>query len=355
MLKSQMFFRRIDAVNYLEYFLVSAIAAVLIIRLFLELTGYPQVGGDTLHIAHMLWGGLFMLVALILLFSFIGRVIENISAIIGGIGFGTFIDEIGKFITQDNDYFFQPSVALIYLVFILIYLVIRAIHRNSEYSAQEYLLNALREIEELAINDLDADEKKRAIDYLDRSGYQAPLADSMKKVLLETTVRSIPPDNLYQKTKVYIRSAYQNIAVLPAFKYAIIAFFLFQFITQFSFIVILIFFKGAGWEKILNLQVFQDIIDKSGRLSFVEGAEILSASISGIFTFLGIWLLPKSRIRAYRMFERSILISIFVTQVFVFYKEQFGALVGLILNIFILLGVQFMISREHKTNPPVKS
>jgi len=355
MLKNRIFFRRIDAVNYLEYFLVSAISAVLVIRLFLELTGYPQIGGDTLHIAHMLWGGLLMLISLFLLLSFIGRAIENISSIIGGIGFGTFIDEIGKFITQDNDYFFQPSVALIYLVFILIYLVIRAIHRRSEYSSQEYLLNALREIEELAINDLDTEEKKRAVDYLEKSGYQAPLAESIKKVLMETEDRSIPPDNLYQKTKAYIQSVYQKIAALPAFTYAIIAFFLFQFITQFLFIIILIFFKGMGWEKIVNLQIFQDVINKSGRLSFVEGAEILSAFVSGIFTFLGIWLIPKSRIKAYRMFERSILISIFVTQVFVFYKEQFGALVGLILNIIILLGVQFMISRESKTKPPINS
>ena len=132
-----MVFRRISAANYIEYFLVSAISAVLLIRLFLELTGYPQVGGDSLHIAHMLWGGLLMLVSIIFLLSFMGRAVENISAIIGGIGFGTFIDEIGKFLTKDNDYFFQPSVALMYLIFITIYLVARAFQRRSEYSPRE--------------------------------------------------------------------------------------------------------------------------------------------------------------------------------------------------------------------------
>ena len=46
--------RNADADNLLERFLVAAAAAVLGIRLYLEATGYPQVGGRVLHIAHML-------------------------------------------------------------------------------------------------------------------------------------------------------------------------------------------------------------------------------------------------------------------------------------------------------------
>ena len=347
MLNNRIFFRRIGAVHFLEHFLVSAISAVLVIRLFLEITGYPQIGGDTLHIAHMLWGGLLMLISIFLLLSLIGRKIENFSAIIGGIGFGTFIDEIGKFITQDNNYFYQPSVALIYLIFILIFLIIRVLNRRSEYSSQEYLLNGLREIEELAINDMDIEEKKRALDFLEKSGYQAPLAENLKIVLLNADDPSTPRENLYRKIKIYFETTYQKIATLPVFSYIIIAFFFFQFITQFLFVILLIFFRGMGWEKIVTLQFFQDFLNKSSKLSFIESAELLSTFISGIFTSLGMWLLPKSRVRAYRMFERSILISIFITQVFIFYKEQFGALVGLVFNIFILLGLQFMMRREN--------
>jgi hypothetical protein len=55
--------RHIDAGEFFEDFLISAVAAILTIRVFLHLTGYPIVGGGTLHIAHMLWGGLLMALA----------------------------------------------------------------------------------------------------------------------------------------------------------------------------------------------------------------------------------------------------------------------------------------------------
>ena len=44
--------------------LVSFASTVIITRLFLELTGYPQLGNSELHIAHVLWGGLFLFIYL---------------------------------------------------------------------------------------------------------------------------------------------------------------------------------------------------------------------------------------------------------------------------------------------------
>ena len=41
-------------------------------QLFLALTGYPQIGNSTFHIAHALWGGLFLLAA-----GIIALVVQN--------------------------------------------------------------------------------------------------------------------------------------------------------------------------------------------------------------------------------------------------------------------------------------
>nr|MCU0478735.1 hypothetical protein [Chloroflexota bacterium] len=46
--------------------IVSFTIAVVGTRWFLQATGYPQVGGGELHIAHMLWGGLLLVVAALL-------------------------------------------------------------------------------------------------------------------------------------------------------------------------------------------------------------------------------------------------------------------------------------------------
>jgi hypothetical protein len=114
----------------------------------------------------MLWGGLLMAIALLLCLSFLGNRTRLWGALIGGVGFGFFIDEIGKFITRDNNYFYQPSVALIYITFVLIYLAFRDLQLRRVISREEYLVNALNDFEEAIINDLQPEERDRARRYL---------------------------------------------------------------------------------------------------------------------------------------------------------------------------------------------
>src|SRR5215211_2455127 len=77
-------------------------------------------------------------VASILGLAFLGKKVQRIAAIVGGIGFGLFIDELGKFITSDNDYFYQPTIAIIYAVFIVIFMANHAIQRRRAFSQTEY-------------------------------------------------------------------------------------------------------------------------------------------------------------------------------------------------------------------------
>ena len=102
----------------LENFFVSAVLAVFAVRIYLFLTGYPQLGNEEVHIAHMLWGGMLMVTALITLLVFLSKEVRHLGSIVAGIGFGVFIDELGKVITSDNNYFFQPAIALIYIIFV---------------------------------------------------------------------------------------------------------------------------------------------------------------------------------------------------------------------------------------------
>src|SRR2546430_3149643 len=115
------FIRNLRAGELLERFLVSAVAALLAVRFFLGLTGFPRLGGGGLHIAHMLWGGGLMIAALLVLLGYLGQRVRRAAAVVAGIGFGLFIDELGKFITSDNNYFFRPAIALIYVIFVFMF------------------------------------------------------------------------------------------------------------------------------------------------------------------------------------------------------------------------------------------
>ena len=53
---------RDEAETYVLLSLVAFGPTVVLVRLVLELSGYPQVGSSTLHIAYLLWGGLFLFV-----------------------------------------------------------------------------------------------------------------------------------------------------------------------------------------------------------------------------------------------------------------------------------------------------
>lgn len=130
------------ASSHLAGFVVAAVVTVLLTRALLAAIGYPQIGAGGLHVAHVLWGGLLMALAFVLLLSFAGPVARPAGALVGGVGFGLFVDEVGKFVTADNNYFYEPTAALIYLVLVALVLVAEALHGRAPHEPREYLAGA---------------------------------------------------------------------------------------------------------------------------------------------------------------------------------------------------------------------
>ena len=147
-----------------EYLLISLVAfgvTVVFFRAFLHLTGYPQLGNDVLHIAHALWGGLLLFIAVLLPLILNNRWAIKTSALLSGIGIGLFIDEVGKFITQTNDYFFPPALSLIYGFFILNVFVYLYFRRPRQEDPRKAMYHAFEGLQEALDGDLDTEEAAR--------------------------------------------------------------------------------------------------------------------------------------------------------------------------------------------------
>ena len=125
-----------------EAFVLIAIATILTTRLYLELTGYPQVGGGNLHIAHALWGGALMMLALLTGWLLIGAGARVPAVVMGGIGFGLFLDEVGKFVTKNNDYFYGPAAEIMYILVVVILVGARVLRDFRPLTARECLASA---------------------------------------------------------------------------------------------------------------------------------------------------------------------------------------------------------------------
>ena len=201
--------RDINGGHYAVLFLISAVSTILLVRAFLAATGYPQVGGKSqLHIAHMLWGGLLMLIALALTFMLWSDVWKTFNAVIGGIGFGLFIDELGKFITKDNDYFFSPTIAILYMIFVLFFILSRLVSRTKTFSPFEIRMNALTALERMAIGRLGPDERDQALRVLATVPCGAPSASMVD------TIVPLTPD--VTAVRLFFLSPTQRTMVLPS-------------------------------------------------------------------------------------------------------------------------------------------
>jgi hypothetical protein len=153
--------RRDQAESYLLTSLVAFAVTVIATRVYLELAGYPQIGNSVLHIAHALWGGLFLFVAVLLPLALANRWALQASAVLGGMGIGLFIDEVGKFITQTNDYFFPPALSIIYGFFLLTVFVYLYFRRSQRPDPRQAMYHALEGLQDALDGDLDTAEAAR--------------------------------------------------------------------------------------------------------------------------------------------------------------------------------------------------
>lgn len=329
--------RNVEADDLLETLLVSAISSIFLIRFFLYITGYWQLGGGIFHIAHVLWGGIFMLVGLVILLTFLGKRVRVLGAVIGGVGFGFFIDELGKFITKDNNYFYEPTVSLLYLLFLILFFIFRSFSKR-QLSRKEYLMNALSFLEDVINNDMDSEEQEKFNQFIKHADTTHHLTKTLKSISnqIELVEKREPSklNKLYQSLSAKYEQTLRSDLFL-------------------KLVLVAVVIKGVHGLLSLMLILFGSfdpqrlfLFISLTKSEFASIGFLISTSISILLVIVGIIGYRFSRIQSYRLFKYSVLVSILVTQFFSFYIDQFSAVFNLIFNLLLLFGLNELISRN---------
>lgn len=334
-----LFYRNIYARDLLEMFLISAVSSLLLVRFYLHVAGYPQLGGANFHIAHMLYGGLLMMGAIVILLSFIGTKSRQLSAFVGGAGFGVFIDELGKFITKDNDYFFRPAVGIIYAIFAVLYLTLNFISRSRSYSSQEYQLNALQEFNEAVIKDMDRYEKTVVRKLLAKADQRSVLTKELQRLL--TSIRPVEANiSRTRRIREMITRTYDKFWQQKGSSHLVSAIFVAEAVI---FLLVVIGTFVNSFDDI------NDLIRQSDNYSTKLLIGQLIASIAAAtFAVIGTIKLVHSRLKAFEYFRRAILINLLLTQFFIFSRIEFQAIPGFLINLALLIALTAALHQEKR-------
>ncbi len=284
--------RDTDTDSLLDLFMVIAVVTILVSRAFLAATGYPQISPGDLHIAHMLWGGFLMFIALVMVFRYWNPSVRRLAAFVSGMGFGLFIDELGKFITNNNDYFYKPTIAVIYVIFIIMYLLFRGFAEDSELSSRELQVN------ERLRKDL------------------GDMNDSNSKLL-----------KWYDVTKKRFEKSFDNTISIKGFVPLLMIVFVVLSLIQLAAIFGLV---GSGWL----------LTEETSRYA------IVGTFISSSLVLIGVIESRKSLYHSFLWFKRAILVSIFITQIFLFYHSQLTAIWGLAVDLVFYAGVETYLQKK---------
>jgi hypothetical protein len=328
----------------LDTFLVAAVLAVLTIRVYLKAANYPQIGGGGLHVAHVLWGGLGMVIAIVLLLAFLGSATQRLAAIVGGIGFGAFVDELGKFVTADNNYFFKPTAALIYTIFVVLILATREIRRIRKLSPEENLVNAIEISKAMAMGSLTRPQRDRALDLLASADQERPLVAQLKGEFLGAECIDSRPSRFVAVASAGERR-YLALVSTKWFRRGIAALFI---LLALAVVLSTILVLAVAVAVLAGFITAQEATQAVGRIDLGSIVEAGAALIACGTTIAGILALRRSRIRAYRCFEISVLIDLLLAQPFTLLDAGFAGLVEVFIDLALLVTLRFMIAQEQR-------
>ena len=333
---------RNDRPVLVDSFLISAILTVLALRVYLAAAHYPQLGGNGLHIAHVLWGGLLMVVAIGMLLSLLTWPWQRLSALVGGAGFGLFIDELGKFLTSDNNYFFKPTATLIYALFIVLFLLAREVRHFRKLTPRENLVNAIEASKQLALGPVSSATRTRALTWLEAADNSHPLTQVLRRQF-ELATPAEQRQSALMAVAVRARARYAAIVHSRWFRRVVTGVFVLQAVgVVLSVLYSMVIAAGAAAGSTEAMTEWNATL----RAGPVLWATLAGTLIVGGFTVIGVARLRSSRRHAYRAFETALLIDLLLVQPFTLLDTGFAGLTQVFIDLALLASLRYLQSEE---------
>ena len=355
--------QRSGSQRYILYVLLAFAASVSITRLFLSLTGYPKIGSGELHIAHVLWGGLILFIATLVPLLFANRWAYTLSALLSGVGVGLFIDEVGKFITQSNNYFYPAAAPIVYGVFLLTLLVYTMTRRHHPHDVRTELYALFDDLQEVLDNDLDEREHRRILDNLDhiRSQTDHPdllaLADSLEAFVHSKQLSLVPGTPGPVMRLLYrLNARVEKVVTRSRLKASLVAGLALLGLWSLVYPVRILFqIQVPGQiQFVLADLVNQGMIRTSLGLHGFEIRLALELSVSLVDLTAAVLLLIRRERRGLNLGFIGLIFSLALVDTVVFYFNQFTTIANVIVQSLVLLGLLAYRRRFFLREPPIK-
>ena len=232
-----------------------------------------------------------------------------------------FLDEVGKFLTKDVNYFYKPAVTVIYAVFVLFYLGVRELIQRRPLTDRRRLALAANAVSDLSLGQLDEAGRARALNLLDRAEPEV-MADALRTALHAD--QCSPPRLEAWLTRRRDVAAGRADRVLRS-----------HLLRRGIAVLLGLQFLGSAVE--LALILIQPSLGKTHGSHVTDVGSIVGTTASLVYVGFGLARLTRGNEQgALRVLTRSAYITLLFTQLFVFARYEWSGLIGFVFNLLLL-------------------
>ena len=297
------------------------------------------------------------------------RWVYRLGAVLAGVGVGLFMDEVGKFITQTNDYFYPPAASIIYVFFLLVVIFYMEVRRPNRRDARSELYRALDTFEEVLDRDLDDVERSELegrLHYIVQNAEHYEFSNLAEELLQFVQSKHIPiaqrRQGWFERLLESVRTFDQRWFTRKRMKVVLLGGLGVLGIWALRDLTLLLL-EGESYKYLV--QVLVDQITH-GRVTSTTSLAWLTAGIGlkaalGLALLVGIGLsLTKKEPQGLRLLYFVLLLFLTVANSLEFYFEQFSTIVPATLQFLLLLLLvhyrrRFILHSTSDTLPPQDS